>query len=214
MSPSGPTLEREQIHWDGGIRRLCALDEVGRGPMAGPVVAAAVILPVGIDPRLLKGVRDSKQLSPAQREYLARHIRALAVDVGVGGASVREIERLNIRRATALAMQRALNQMGPVEHILVDGLPVPELPGAQTAVIRGDSHCFTIACASVVAKVSRDRLMAQLAKRYPGYGWEHNSGYGTQYHLKALYECGLTPLHRRTWAPVRAYIASIKVEEG
>jgi ribonuclease HII len=162
------------------------------------VVAVALILPVNLDPRLLQGVRDSKQLRALTREQLLGSIQQQALAIGVGSAAAHEIDRLNIRRATALAMQRALRQVGAVDHILIDGLPMPEL-GPHTAVIKGDQTCLSISAASIVAKVTRDRWLGCLARRYPGYGWETNVGYGTAQHRRALLELGLTPQHRRSF---------------
>ncbi len=197
-----PNTELEMILWHRGMRRVVGLDEVGRGCLAGPVVAAACVLPPGFIPPL--PVRDSKQLSRAQRELLVRVILEHAVAVAVGAASHREVDRLNVRRATVLAMQRALRRLGDWDHALYDGLPMPELPPPRfTAVVNGDERCLSIACAAIVAKVTRDRLMARLTCRFPAYGWERNAGYGTPEHLAALEIHGLSPFHRRTFAPVR-----------
>ena len=192
--------------WERGLRCVAGVDEVGRGPLAGPVVAAAVILVPG---RHVEGADDSKRLPPLRRRELARQIRSGAAAVGIGAASPREIDVLNIRRATALAMQRALSRLGSgVEHILVDGLPVEELGRErQTAIVRGDQSVHSIACASIVAKVVRDELMTRLAKRHPGYGWERNSGYGTAEHLIALRRLGPTLHHRRSFRPVAEQIS-------
>lgn len=203
-----PTLEYEYQLWQAGKNLLVGIDEVGRGAYCAGVVAAAVILPQD-EKKLaqLAGVRDSKQLSAKAREVLAIKVRQVALAVGVGAASPAEIDRINIRAATALAMHRALRQIGTYEHLLVDGLPVKELDLAhQTAIIKGDSFCLSIACASVVAKVCRDGLMHKLAVRYPGYGWEHNVGYGTAEHRAGLAELGITPHHRRSFAPIRALV--------
>ncbi len=179
---------------------LAGVDEVGRGAVAGCVLAAAVVLPP--DCRGLEEVRDSKQLTRKERERLALEVRRVAVCLSIGAASVREIERLNILRATALAMRRALARLRCWDHALVDGLPVPELGEQHSAIVDGDAQCLSIASASVVAKVCRDHLMALLAARYPEYGWEHNAGYCTPEHLDTLRRLGPTPFHRHTWAPV------------
>ncbi|HEX2916592.1 MAG TPA: ribonuclease HII [Chloroflexia bacterium] len=207
-----PTLEFEQNLWQAGKRRVVGLDEVGRGAFCGCVVAAAVVLPPGVTG--LEEVRDSKTLSAQQRERLVSLIYQNAEAVGIGAASPAEIDRLNIRRATALAMQRALRRIGEYDHLLVDGHRVPELGLAhQTNIIKGDSRSLSIASASVVAKVCRDRLLHRLAGRYPGYGWERNVGYGTAEHQKALQDLGVTPHHRRSFAPVRLLLAESAGEQ-
>jgi ribonuclease HII len=194
-------LALERTFWDRGLRFLAGVDEAGRGPLAGPVVAAAVILPEGV---AIEGVDDSKRLSPTVREELAAEICGRALCFGIGAASSREIDRLNILRATHLAMQRAVRRLRiRPEHLLVDGLPVPALGEAHTAVVEGDRRVHSIACASILAKVTRDRLMRRLAERYPGYGWEQNAGYGTAEHRAAIERLGLTPHHRRSFAPVQ-----------
>lgn len=184
-----------------GLRHIVGVDEAGRGPLAGPVVAAAVILPPGV---IIEGVDDSKRLSPEVREDLAEEIRRRALACAVGAASTAEVDRFNILRATHLAMRRAVNRL-PVEpeHLIVDGLHVPLLGEAQTAVIDGDRLVHSVACASILAKVTRDRLMRRLAVRYPAYGWERNAGYGTPQHRDALERFGPTPHHRRSFAPVQ-----------
>ncbi len=198
-----PSLEYERALWESGLHRVVGLDEVGRGAYCACVVAAAVVLGPPIEG--LEEVRDSKQLSAPRRERLAEIIRQRATAVGIGAASPAEIDRLNIRRATALAMQRALRQIGSYDHLLVDGLPVPELGfDRQTALVKGDSRCLSIACASIIAKVCRDRLLHRLAPRYPGYGWERNVGYGTAEHQAALQKLGVTRHHRHSFAPIRA----------
>ncbi|MDB5081609.1 MAG: Ribonuclease [Chloroflexi bacterium] len=204
-----PTLEFEQALWESGKTRVAGLDEVGRGAFCACVVAAAVIL--GPDRTGLEDARDSKKLSALQRERLDRVIREKALAVGIGAASPAEIDRLNIRRATALAMQRALRHVGPVDHLLVDGHRVPELGlENQTSLVKGDSRSLSIACASIVAKVCRDHLLHRLAERYPGYGWEHNVGYGTAEHQAALAHKGITPHHRRSFAPIKLLLQDSK----
>ncbi|MBX9927702.1 MAG: ribonuclease HII [Gemmatimonadaceae bacterium] len=178
-----------------GHTRIAGMDEVGRGPLAGPVVVCALVMPAG--ERAIGGVRDSKQIGATERERLAVLIRARAEAVGIGAASVREIDRLNILGATTLAMQRALRRIaGRYDTLLVDGRPVRGLGVEHLAVVGGDDRCYAIACASIVAKVVRDRLMARLALRHPGYGWERNAGYGTAGHLAGLRGAGATPHHR------------------
>ncbi len=184
-----------------GVRRLAGVDEAGRGPLAGPVVAAAVLLTPEA-PRL-EGVDDSKQLTRRRREQLAA-ASVSTLPVGVGAASTREIDRLNIRVATALAMRRAVLRLpGAADALLVDGLPMAEIGLPHEALVGGDRRSYAIACASIVAKTVRDRLMRRLAARYPAYGWERNCGYGTPDHRSALERCGITPHHRRSFGPVR-----------
>jgi ribonuclease HII len=196
-----PTLEREAALWQAGGEFVAGLDEAGRGPLAGPVVAAAVVFPPRCRP--IRGLRDSKLLPPVKRARLARVVRARALAVAVGAASVREIDRLNIRRASILAMRRALLRLRVTpELILVDGLPCPELGFAHEAIVDGDARCHSIAAASVVAKTVRDHLMERLAVRHPPYAWASNKGYGTPEHLAALAEFGFTAHHRTSFAPV------------
>jgi ribonuclease HII len=193
-------LTHELSAWSSGFL-LLGIDEVGRGPLAGPVVAGAVVFPRdhgGID-----GVRDSKQIKSAgTRDELAVAIRQQCLAFGLGAASVTEIARLNIRRASILAMRRAMlrcqARLGDFRvTIIVDGLPVPELGAEHQSLVKGDSLCHAIAAASILAKVARDRLMARLAARRPGYGWESNVGYASKGHISALHELGLTPHHRQ-----------------
>jgi ribonuclease HII len=156
------------------------------------------------DVRAIAGVDDSKRLSAAERERLAIKIRERAVCVSVGAASVREIDRVNIYHATVIAMRRALSRLSVVpHHVLIDGKPIRTLEIAHTALVGGDDVCYTIACASIVAKVTRDRIMQSLAGRYPNYVWERNVGYATLAHLQGLAAHGVTPHHRRSFIPVR-----------
>jgi len=189
-------LEYERRFWGRGLS-VAGVDEAGRGPLAGPVVAAAVVLPEGA---FVEGANDSKQLSFATREGLYPMILASALCVGVGAASTKEIDRRNILRATTVAMERALDHLNAQPgHIVVDGLPVKHLGREHDSVVDGDALIHCIGCASIVAKVIRDRLMRRLALRYPGYGWERNVGYGTAEHRAAIDELGLTPHHRLTF---------------
>ena len=189
-------LEYERRFWGRG-RLVAGVDEAGRGPLAGPVVAAAVVLPEGVH---VEGADDSKQLSSAAREELYGAITGMALSFGVGAASVSEIDRRNILRATTVAMQRALDRLTTPEcAVVVDGLPVKWLGRDHDAVVDGDALVHSIGCASIVAKVVRDRLMHRLATRYPGYGWERNMGYGTVEHRNAIEALGLTPHHRLTF---------------
>lgn len=190
-------IQVEQNLWEQGLEHVAGVDEVGRGPLAGPVLAAAVIMPPGV---VIRGVGDSKQLSAEKRERLLHEIHEKALCIAIGGASPREIDRINILRATHLAMRRAVERLRiPPQHVLVDGLPVPILGERHTAVVDGDAKVHSIACASIVAKVMRDKLMKLLAGRYPRYGWEHNAGYATLEHRNAIGAVGLTPHHRRSF---------------
>src|SRR5947208_127836 len=199
-----PTLRHERRLWNEGLVRVVGVDEVGVAPTCGAVVAAAVVMRPGC--HRIPGVRDSKTLSAVQRERLAPVIRARAVAVGVGAASVREIDQLNIYHATHLAMRRAIARLGGHEHVMVDGNRIvgfENLVGPYTNIVDGDAKVYSIACASVVAKVVRARLMTRLAARYPGYGWEHHQGYATPDHRMAIRPLGLTPLHRRSFLAVQ-----------
>ncbi len=185
-----------------GLSRIAGVDEVGMGPLAGPVVAAAVVLP---ERARFEGLCDSKLLSRVARERLDREIRAHAISLGIGVATRSEIDRLNIYHAGLLAMRRAVAALAPPpEMVLVDGRRIPELEITQRAVPGGDGEVAAIAAASIVAKVYRDTRMRELDRRYPGYGFAHNAGYGTSEHLRALERQGPTPEHRHSFAPVRA----------
>jgi len=191
---------------------VAGVDEVGRGPWAGPVIAAAVILDRRAAPP--EGIMDSKRLSPARREALYAALYETA-RIGLGAASVAEIERLNILGATLLAMERAVAALDVRPgHVLVDGNRLPTLPCPATAVVRGDGRSLSIAAASIVAKVTRDRLMARLGRRYPGFGWERNAGYGTALHREGLDARGPTPHHRRAFAPVARVLARLRDSPG
>jgi ribonuclease HII len=216
-------------------RLLIGVDEVGRGPLAGPVLAAAVVF--APDTPRVRGLRDSKVLSARQRERLAERIRERALHIGLGAASTREIDRHNIRVATAIAMRRALvrllggaagrrgsragelltciasqrptalppyrlTALPPVFHIIIDGLPFPEVGFEHEALVDGDAHCYSIAAAGVVAKCVRDRLMVRLHGRHPAYGWQTNKGYGTEEHRAAIDREGPTRHHRNSFSPV------------
>lgn len=194
-----PDLSLEQAV--GG--RVAGIDEAGRGPWAGPVMASAVILDYTSIP---SGINDSKKLSARERERLFGLLLTSA-EIGIGVCSVEEVDRLNILGATKLAMQRALaNLPTPPDFALVDGNRLPALPCPAKAIIRGDSISLSIAAASIIAKVTRDRIMAELARAHPAYGWESNAGYGTRTHQEAIAACGITPHHRRSFRPIREYI--------
>ncbi len=181
---------------------VCGVDEVGRGPLAGPVVAAAVILDAA---RIPSGLDDSKKLKAARREVLFKELSASA-DIGIGAASAREIDHLNILGATMLAMRRAVLALPvPPAMALVDGNRAPDLPCPVETVVKGDGRSLSIAAASIIAKVTRDRAMHALHHRYPAYGWDSNAGYPTPAHLSALEQHGPCPHHRRSFAPVRLF---------
>lgn len=185
---------------------IAGVDEVGRGALFGPVVAAAVILsPEALAQLQQSGVTDSKQLSPLQRQTLAAQIQAAALDCKIGLASVREIDRLNILQASLLAMQRAIRRLQPQPQLcLIDGNQrVPNLGIAQQTIVQGDRQCLVIAAASIIAKVWRDQLIIRLANQYPGYDLASNKGYGTTKHRQALQQLGVSRQHRRSFSPCR-----------
>lgn len=184
--------------------RIAGVDEVGRGPLAGPVMTAAVILPCEFD---LPGLTDSKKLSKKRRETLSAAIKTQALSWAFGEASVEEIDKLNILQATMLAMQRAVANLALTpERVLVDGNRSPKFAMPSRAIIGGDGIEACISAASVIAKVKRDRLMRDYAASYPGYGFEQNSGYPTAQHLQAIKRLGITAIHRRSFAPVKKYL--------
>jgi len=192
----GDVLAYESLFWNRGCS-VAGVDEAGRGPLAGPVIAVAVVLPEGVQ---VERAGDSKKLSPTLREELYAEIHTKASSVGIGTGSVQEIDKHNILNATTLAMNRALTQLSEEPgHVVVDGLPVKKLEWEHEAVVGGDGLVHSIACASIVAKVTRDRLMTRLALCYPGYSWEKNAGYGTASHRAAIKKLGLTPHHRITF---------------
>lgn len=200
-------LAFERQLWAEGCRRIAGVDEAGRGPLAGPVVAAAVIFNSDFledeAAGLLAGLTDSKQLSEARRNAFFDIIAASAT-VGIGLASVAEIDAINILRATHLAMRRAVDSLATApDHIIVDGRPVPGLATPSTAIIKGDGRSLSIAAASVMAKVTRDHLMVELDGRFPCYGFSRHKGYGSARHMQALLEYGPCPDHRRSFRPVR-----------
>ena len=204
-------LDYERGFWSRGLSGVAGVDEVGRGPLAGPVVAAAVVLAEGDG---VEGADDSKRVPREERERLAQRIRQRAVAVTVGAASAREIDGINILRATARAMERAIRRLPRrPDHVVVDGLPVRDLAWDHEAVVGGDGLVHSIACASIVAKVCRDRLMTRLARRYPEYGWERNMGYGTEEHRAAIRRFGPTPHHRLTFGLEQLELA-MKGEEA
>jgi len=199
-----PDLAEERTLMAQGYRYIAGVDEAGRGSLAGPVVAAAVILPGDISAPWLDQVRDSKQLSPARREFLFGHIQEAAISVGVGAVSHEIIDARGIVGATRLAMKLAVDRLSaPPEFVLIDYMYLPEVFLPQKGITHGDCHCFSIACASIMAKVSRDAMMRELDGDYPGYGLARHKGYGTEGHLACLYRLGPSPIHRRSFRPVR-----------
>lgn len=194
-------LDLEEALWAQGATRVAGVDEVGRGPLAGPVVAAAVVLNRESIP---EGLNDSKKLTARRRAFLAPLLRQSA-EVSVGVASVEEIDRLNILQASLLAMRRAVEGLPHApDHLLIDGNRVPpDLSCPATTVVGGDARSPSIAAASIVAKIWRDDVMQEAATQWPGYGWETNAGYPTKCHKSALRDLGVTPFHRRSFRPVR-----------
>ncbi|MCF2871360.1 ribonuclease HII [Octadecabacter sp. G9-8] len=196
---SGPDYSFEHDLSVRGVLHIAGVDEVGRGPLAGPVTAAAVIL----DPtNIPAGLNDSKALSAKKREALEPLIFATA-EVSIAHATVEEIDQINILRASHLAMERAIAGLGKVGHALIDGNMIPRgLAIPATTIIKGDARSVSISAASIVAKICRDRIMCDLAQQYPGYGWDTNAGYGSKSHISALQNLGVTPHHRRSFKPV------------
>lgn len=205
-------LQFERQAWEQGYRRLAGVDEAGRGPLAGPVMAAALVFERGFleseQYGLLAEVNDSKRLTSSQRDDLFALLTGTAgVVYSVGIATVGEIDTCNILRATHLAMNRALAGLAdPADFILVDGLPVPGLPCPSQSIVEGDGRSLSIAAASIIAKVTRDRLMLEIDRLYPGYGFARHKGYGTKAHLRALLEYGPCPEHRHSFRPVQEVI--------
>jgi ribonuclease HII len=215
VSQPVPHLRAERRLWQQGQLLVVGVDEVGMGALCAPVVAAAVL--VRPNTRKIAGVRDSKTLSARQRDRLVEEIKRRSLAWGVGAASVAEIERLNIYHASHVAMRRALRRIPAYDHVLVDGRKIvgfEDQVGPYTSIVDGDATSYAIACASVLAKVMRDRLMTLLALRYPGYGWERNAGYATREHVAGLRERGLTPFHRRTYQRIRAMIEGDQLAFG
>ena len=197
-----PSFHLERLHWTAGRRYVAGLDEAGRGCLAGPVVAAAVVLPPDAE---VPGLDDSKRLSPQRREAMLERVYAEALAVGVGACSPEEVDRLNVLCATLEAMRRAFRDLALAPDVLlVDGnQPLAAPPCLQETVVRGDARCLSIAAASVVAKVTRDRLMVTLDRAYPHYGWAQHKGYPTAEHYAALAAHGPSPHHRRSFRLTR-----------
>lgn len=204
--PDYPSLDLERALWANGVLWLAGIDEAGRGALAGPVAAAAVILPQIKNFTLdLKGVRDSKKMTPAQRESWNRTIRDVAVSFGVGLATSKEIDALGILPATKLAAERAIKALSVIpDHLLIDHFQMPNLPIPQTSIPKGDALSLSIAAASVLAKTTRDAILCELDNRHPGYGLANHKGYGTASHREAIKRLGPTPIHRMSFEPIKS----------
>jgi ribonuclease HII len=202
-----PTFAEEKLLEAQGYQLIAGIDEVGRGALAGPVVAAAVILPRRIKISWLSRVNDSKLLRPVLRETLSCSINEAAISIGIGTVTHDVIDTEGIIKATRLAMKLAIDQLSPPpQSLLIDYMRLPEVSLPQKAVTNGDSLCFSIACASIIAKVARDHLMVELDKTYPGYGLAQHKGYGTNGHMACLQRLGPSPIHRQSFRPVRDMI--------
>ena len=199
-----PSFTEERVLQRQGCRYIAGIDEVGRGALAGPVAAAAVILPPGLRVPWLDEVRDSKQLSPAKREVLFHHIHEVAVSVGIGMASHKVIDDWGIVAATRKAMRSAIDRLSPApDYLLIDYIKLPAVTISQKGITKGDEICFSIACASIIAKVARDQLMDFADMVHPEYGFSRHKGYGTREHLACLGRLGPCSFHRRSFRPVR-----------
>ena len=206
--PLANTREETALHGL-GYSYVAGIDEVGRGPLAGPVMAGVVVFPPGLRGRWLRSVRDSKVLTAKQREDILPRIRDTAIVAEVGSSSAAEVDEIGIVPATRLAIERALNSIPLLpQYLLLDALDLPAVKIPQKSIIDGDAKCVSIAAASIVAKVERDRLMAEADEQYPGYAFASNKGYGTAQHLRELRERGPCEIHRFTFAPVRDFAAA------
>lgn len=205
LSINDKLLLLEQKCWAEGFSFVGGVDEAGRGPLAGPVVAAAVVFPRGVR---IPAVNDSKQLTEQQRIELRQAILDVpGVQYGIAAVSVEMIDKINILQASRMAMRQAVSHLLKLDFLLIDGLPVPDMPAPCEAIVKGDAKSASIAAASILAKVFRDELMVELAGQYPQYGFEQHKGYGTAKHLAALKTYGVCAVHRRSFAPVRDIIS-------
>ena len=199
-----PSLSEENGLNARGYRLIAGVDEAGRGALAGPVVAAAVILPQSASFPWLKSVRDSKEVTPARREFLFDLIKQESISVSVGIIAPQTIDVIGILNATKIAMCHAVEQLNhPPDFLLIDYLRLPQLRISQKPIVRGDKLCLSIACASIIAKVTRDRIMVELDQLHPGYGLANHKGYGTKHHITCLHQHGPSPIHRHSFTPVR-----------
>jgi ribonuclease HII len=204
-----PSFIEEELLEAQGYRLIAGIDEAGRGALAGPVVAAAVILPRQVNAPWLTEVRDSKQLTPARRELLFHHIHEIAISIGIGSAPHYLVDAQGIIRATRLAMRLAIGRLSPPpQSLLIDYMSLPEVRLPQKGITNGDNLCLSIACASIIAKVARDQLMVAFDRIYPGYGLAQHKGYGTREHFACLSRLGPCPIHRRSFRPVRDVVQS------
>lgn len=204
-----PSFTEEEILWQQGFQLVAGIDEVGRGPLAGPVVAAAVVFPPYCDRPWLDQLRDSKILTAARRTLLADFIKNDSIACGIGVVHHDQVDTINILEATKLAMRKALDQLIITPDVLlIDALTIPGISTYQKPIIKGDAISRSIAAASIVAKVHRDMMMAEYDLKYPGYGFSRNAGYGTREHMEALNRIGCCPIHRTTFAPVRKVLQS------
>jgi len=201
LLPPAPDLTFETELWAAGISAVAGIDEAGRGALAGPVAAGVIILPPDLDlAKRLDGVRDSKQMTPARREYWAERLPEVTSACGVGMASNEEIDTIGIVPATRLAISRALDSLSvSPQHLLIDYINLPDSPLPQTSLVMGDARSLSIAAASILAKTARDKLLCQLDEQYPGYGFSKHKGYGTAAHRSALRRLGPSPVHRRSF---------------
>ena len=208
--PQAPTYDEERFLLDQGYSLVVGMDEVGRGPLAGPVVAGLAILPSDPKGEWVDLIRDSKQLTPAQRERADAELHKQASALEVGVCSPHEVDELGIVGATQLAMRRALDSVALLpQYLLLDAFPLPDVDIPQKAIIKGDAKCLSIAAASIVAKVARDRLMCLEEEAHPGYGFARHKGYGTREHIRNLQLLGPCPIHRRSFAPVKHMVGGV-----
>jgi ribonuclease HII len=204
--PDYPTLDIERALWVNGALWVAGIDEAGRGALAGPVAAAAVVFPQLMDlPSHLSGVRDSKKMTALQRSYWKQAIQNIAVTCGVGLSTAQEIDELGILNATILSAKRAIEALSVVpDHLLIDHFQISDSLLSQTSFPKGDVISLSIAAASVLAKTTRDDILCEIGRKYPNYGFEKHKGYGTQAHFDAILTCGLTPIHRKSFKPIKS----------